>query len=91
MDHEDEIRRCAYELWEKEGSPHGRDAEFWERARLLVEAKAAPAGFAPPQQSSAEENAVDKAMMDSFPASDPPSFTPTGGAGDTDDARDREV
>jgi hypothetical protein len=30
------IRHRAYLLWERDGRPHGRDDEFWERARELV-------------------------------------------------------
>ena len=30
------IRERAYHLWEAEGSPHGRDVDYWERARELV-------------------------------------------------------
>ena len=30
------IRETAYHLWEADGRPEGRDAEFWERARELV-------------------------------------------------------
>lgn len=30
------IRERAYHLWEEEGRPHGRDQEFWERARELI-------------------------------------------------------
>ncbi len=30
------IRERAYHLWEADGRPHGREAEFWERARELV-------------------------------------------------------
>jgi hypothetical protein len=26
------VRRRAYELWEEEGRPHGKDHEFWYRA-----------------------------------------------------------
>ncbi len=33
---EHRIRERAYHLWIEEGRPHGRDAEFWERARELV-------------------------------------------------------
>ncbi len=33
---EDRIRARAYSLWEAEGSVHGRDQEYWERARELV-------------------------------------------------------
>jgi Protein of unknown function (DUF2934) len=30
------IRERAYHLWEADGRPHGRDVEYWERARELV-------------------------------------------------------
>jgi hypothetical protein len=30
------IREKAYELWEADGGPHGRDKDYWERARELV-------------------------------------------------------
>jgi hypothetical protein len=30
------VRERAYHLWEAEGRPHGREAEFWERASELV-------------------------------------------------------
>lgn len=30
------IRERAYELWQADGSPHGNDMEYWERARELV-------------------------------------------------------
>ncbi|HTI02093.1 MAG TPA: DUF2934 domain-containing protein [Acidisoma sp.] len=33
---EELIRTRAYHLWQSEGQPHGRAAEFWERASELV-------------------------------------------------------
>jgi Protein of unknown function (DUF2934) len=30
------IRTRAYHLWEQDGRLHGRDEEFWERARELI-------------------------------------------------------
>ena len=30
------IRRLAYQLWEQAGRPDGRNAEFWDRAAVLV-------------------------------------------------------
>jgi hypothetical protein len=77
-DTEHHIRERAYDLWEKEGSPDGRDAEFWERARLLIEADAVSARVMPPQ--SAEDAEIDEAMKETFPASDPPAFTADRGA-----------
>jgi hypothetical protein len=40
---EAQVRERAYRLWEEEGRPHGRDVEFWERARELVAAQRQPA------------------------------------------------
>ncbi|MCV6599209.1 MAG: DUF2934 domain-containing protein [Alphaproteobacteria bacterium] len=48
---EDKIRELAYQIWEEEGCPHGREIEHWNMAqqRLLeaesktVKAKKAPA------------------------------------------------
>lgn len=44
----------AYHLWEEAGRPHGRDAEFWERAMELDRLEAAAgqdAGVPPPEAS----------------------------------------
>jgi len=40
-DYEHRVRERAYHLWEAEGKPHGRDVEFWERARAMEAAEAA--------------------------------------------------
>ena len=34
---EERIRHRAYLLWEAEGSPEGRQDEYWHRARELIE------------------------------------------------------
>lgn len=34
---QDRIRRRAYEIWEREGSPDGRAEEFWEQAKTSLE------------------------------------------------------
>lgn len=35
---EEDIRARAYALWQRDGSPDGREAEYWERAeRELAE------------------------------------------------------
>ncbi len=33
---EQRVRERAYHLWDADGRPQGRDAEFWERARELI-------------------------------------------------------
>ena len=35
-DRERRIRERAYHLWEADGRPHGRDLDYWERARELI-------------------------------------------------------
>jgi hypothetical protein len=35
---EERIRECAYHIWESNGRPSGRDAEFWYRAREILTA-----------------------------------------------------
>lgn len=78
-----QIRAQAYALWEKEGSPHGRDAEFWERATLMVAGQAAPSMPTPLGERSESEKAEDTALEGTFPASDPPAFTADLGPGST--------
>ncbi len=80
-DNEKQTQERAYLLWQKEGCPDGRDKEFWERGRLLHEADAAPSMVTPLQARSAEEAAVDEAVAETFPASDPPAFAATVGVG----------
>lgn len=58
------IREVAYDLWEKEGRPEGREHELWLRAEAMVDGGV---------ESS---DTVDRDSDASFPASDPPSFTP---------------
>src|ERR1700712_5329240 len=33
---EERIRQVAFQLWEADGRPDGRDTEFWEGASILV-------------------------------------------------------
>ncbi|GAB0113325.1 DUF2934 domain-containing protein [Acidisoma sp. C75] len=60
------IRDIAYDLWEKEGRPEGRDHEFWVRAEAMVDKG---------ETGEASSERVDEESAESFPASDPPSFT----------------
>lgn len=64
---EQRVRERAYHLWETEGKPHGRDVEFWERARELVGMEeSAGAGLLPNPQThpeSVRESGVEEAEI----------------------------
>lgn len=45
---EEEIRRIAYEIWEKEGKPAGKDFEHYMRAEQAWDRRAASLREAPP-------------------------------------------
>jgi hypothetical protein len=54
MEREEQIRRLAYSIWEKEGYPEGRDIEHWLKAETLWRSKASEQDSGkdtnPPQQ-----------------------------------------
>lgn len=55
----DRIRRRAYEIWEREGSPEGRAEEFWERAETSIgaeDAQSADGGKAASGDTTAAQN-----------------------------------
>jgi hypothetical protein len=54
MNRDQRIRERAYEIWESEGKPHGRDDDHWRRAEADVEKEAVHAG-SPGGGSSREE------------------------------------
>ncbi len=43
-DREARIRQRAYEIWQSEGRPEGRDVEHWQRAEAEIMAEAGAAG-----------------------------------------------
>lgn len=49
MDQQRRIRERAYEIWEREGRPEGRDREHWQQAAAEIAAaeRAAGASLAP--------------------------------------------
>ncbi|MBI6895401.1 DUF2934 domain-containing protein [Pseudomonas putida] len=49
---EKRIREFAYQIWESEGKPEGREEEHWDKARKLAEAEAL-APKAPPRKKTA--------------------------------------
>jgi hypothetical protein len=82
VDFEQRVRERAYYLWQKEGSQEGREQEFWQRALLLEQAETEPPMQTPLLSRSPEEKEMDKTLADTFPASDPPSFSDPARVGD---------
>jgi len=78
-DREQRIRERAYHLWAAEGKPHGRDVEYWERARALIgteETAVSPKLPDPPTQSaSARDTSIEEPASQSAPGvfPDPPA------------------
>jgi hypothetical protein len=54
MNREQRIRQRAYEIWESEGKPHGRDDEHWRRAEADIEKEGAHTGAMPGELSREE-------------------------------------
>ena len=61
-------RQLAYRLWEERGRPIGRADEDWFEAERRLRSNA----------HDAESQAIDEAVRESFPASDPPSTSIPG-------------
>lgn len=51
-DDDERIRARAYELWEAEGKPDGRQGDHWDRARRELQAE--EAGVLPPGEAPAQ-------------------------------------
>jgi len=64
-DREARIRERAHRIWESEGRPEDRSDVHWDIAARIIDEEDAAAGE--PQR----EAALDAALADTFPASDP--------------------
>jgi hypothetical protein len=82
-DQESRIRERAYHLWERDGRPNGRAAEYWERARELEAIAAHPgAGLKPNPMTehsgaTAEQPVEEAALMENL-GEFPDRFTDQG-------------
>ncbi len=56
-DKEARIRQRAYEIWQREGRPHGRDAEHWQQAEAEIMAEAAVAADRDSDRAAADRKA----------------------------------
>lgn len=57
---EHQIRERAFTLWQQAGEPEGNHEHFWHEAKRELEEG---------------DGALDEALDESFPASDPPAMT----------------
>ena len=62
------IRERAHRIWESEGRPDDREKVHWEIATRIIDEEDAA-------HADGTENALDEAVEESFPASDPPAMT----------------
>lgn len=71
------VSRKAYEIWEAEGRPHGRDQEHWHRARAEVDAeKPAKPKRATAKPAAAKPAAAKPAAAKAKPAPKKPAAKP---------------
>jgi Protein of unknown function (DUF2934) len=79
---EQRVRERAYHLWEADGKPHGRDVEYWQRARELVAMEEnGDTGRLPNPQNdpaSARESGVEEAEIQENPGEFPDRFADQG-------------
>lgn len=58
-DRDERIRQRAYEIWQKEGAPEGRQAEHWQQAEREIDGETEPKrgkkAAAKPAKSEAEK------------------------------------
>lgn len=71
------IRERAYEIWEREGRPHGKHLEHWRRAKQEVEAQAEQGDL---KRSVERPNPAPRMQPSSVAAAQAPSATQPPGA-----------
>lgn len=60
---EQRVRERAYRLWEADGKPHGRDVEYWQRAREQIAMEDSAGSGQLPNPQSAEDTGVEEAEI----------------------------
>jgi hypothetical protein len=64
QDRESRIREKAFQLWEENGRPHGRDKELWEQAEDLIGMEDNPqAGLLPNPLNTSAGNSIEEAEI----------------------------
>lgn len=70
------VRRKAYELWESEGGPHGRDEDHWRMAAELVAAEIAESRTDLPYAGTTEDTVEEGSLLDNL--GETPAITDQG-------------
>ncbi|MBB2969903.1 DUF2934 domain-containing protein [Mesorhizobium sp. RMAD-H1] len=86
---EEQIKARAYEIWEQEGRPQGREHEHWEQARREIAGNGMGDGASPQQNEAGEADEAERraAAPNDDPAAATPGFMPgVGSTGDVGDA-----
>ncbi|QXH53388.1 DUF2934 domain-containing protein [Pseudomonas fakonensis] len=65
---EKRIREFAYQIWESEGKPEGREEEHWDKARKLAEAEALAPKAPPRKKAVAKPKAPVEPKVAALPA-----------------------
>lgn len=80
---EQRVRERAYHLWEVDGKPHGRDVEYWERARELIAMEESDGSVLLPNPQSApgsvRKSAIEEAEIQTNLGEFPDRLTDQGG------------
>ncbi len=86
------IRERAYHLWEADGRPHGRDSEYWERAKELIGMEDHPGAALEPNPMTLDEPipgvTVEEAAIQENYGEAPERFTDQGERRQTPMTRD---
>jgi hypothetical protein len=67
MSNDQRIRERAYEIWEKEGKPHGRDDDHWRRAEIDVAEEDTRTGSSPTKPASGGSSHEERRVTEDQP------------------------
>ncbi len=77
---DERIKQRAYEIWESEGRPDGKDEEHWHRAAAEIRGETAVGGEAPNPAPNPTAGDAAKPARTRRPAAKEPDAKPAGAA-----------